>query len=103
MTMTKHVIKDRGNRMAYIGINIGFGNIIHSRVNPEEKTVLHLTDTGIIIVKDLKDEKVITAYIPKNLDMACYISKGMMSIAIKRIIRKHIEAKHHILQDTTIY
>ena len=103
MTMTKHVIQDRGNRMAYIGINIGFGNIIHSRINPDQKAILHLTDTGIIIVKDLADEKVITAYIPKNLDMACYISRGMMSITIKRIIRKHIEAKHHILQDTITY
>lgn len=63
--MTKHFQNDRINRAVFIGMTIGFGDIIHERVvNDEHGIRLHCaTNTGVDIIKTPNGETIITAYI----------------------------------------
>lgn len=63
--MTKHFQKDRINRAVFIGMTIGFGDIVHQHiVNDEHGTRLHCaTNTGVDIIKTSDGKTIITAYI----------------------------------------
>ena len=65
MKMSAHASNDRADRLTYIALNVGFGNIIY-----EFKTDRHtrecITDTGVLLVMAENDDTLITAYV---LDM----------------------------------
>lgn len=60
--MTRHVINDRIDRLTLIATYIGWGEVIHEQINYERKSILSLTNTGIVLVKDMQSKTIITAY-----------------------------------------
>ena len=67
MTMSKHVQYDRTDRMVYIAMTVGFGNILFEKVHEDKRECV--TDTGVLLVKSLDGETLITAFI-LNMDKA---------------------------------
>ena len=61
MTMSRHVQEDRLDRMVYIATTIGFGEVIFERVNNDRRECI--TDTGVLMVKYITEDFLITAYI----------------------------------------
>lgn len=62
--ISQHIIKDRLERMVLIATTIGYGNVIKEFVTQGKygKVRQCITDTGVVIIKELFTEKVITAY-----------------------------------------
>lgn len=62
--LSRHIIKDRLERMVKIATTIGYGNIIKEFVTQGKYGQIRqcLTDTGIMILKELNSDKVITVY-----------------------------------------
>lgn len=62
MKMSTHASKDRADRLTYIALNVGFGNILY-----EFKTDHHsrecITDTGVLLVMAENEDVLITAYV----------------------------------------
>ena len=59
--MSQHVQDERLDRLTYIAMNIGFGEVVlEHRMETKRECV---TDTGIILVKALDDEFLITAFV----------------------------------------
>ena len=92
--MTYHSRYERYDRLTYILEKIGdFGETVAVAEQYDEVcerwAVLHLTSTGILIVKAL-DGKVITAYIPRtgkaiSVYKTCFGDKRMPNALYKRI------------------
>ena len=61
MIISEHCKTDRINRMVYIATTVGFGEVV-LEVKCEDKREC-VTDTGVILVKALKEDFLVTAYI----------------------------------------
>ncbi len=75
--MSKHVMVDRADRMVYIMQTVGFGEtVVFTHVHDGARECL--TETGVIMVKAMHEERLITAYIP-SLDKvsAMYTEMGL--------------------------
>jgi hypothetical protein len=65
IVFSQHCLEERQDRIVRIASTIGFGNVIakvHSS-NRTGATVHCLTDTGVVIVKDSREEMVITLFV----------------------------------------
>jgi|GEM_PF-6686067 len=62
--ISQHIIQDRLERMVLIATTIGYGNVIKEFVTQGKygKVRQCITDTGVVIIKELFTEKVITVY-----------------------------------------
>lgn len=62
--ISRHIIKDRMERMVLIATTIGYGNIVREFITDGKYGKIRqcITDTGIVIIKELETDKVITAY-----------------------------------------
>lgn len=61
IVMSAHVREERLDRLTYIAMNVGFGEvIIENRLETKRECI---TDTGVILVKGLEDDFLITAFI----------------------------------------
>ena len=67
INLSEHAIKDRVERLALIGSTIGFGEIIKVKIKMGKygEVKMCLTDTGVTIIKDIMNDKIITAYVCK--------------------------------------
>lgn len=65
MEFTGHARFDRAARIRYIVNTIGVGNVVkeHKQENYMGEQWACLTDTGVMIIKDLAREKVITMFV----------------------------------------
>ena len=66
MTLSQHFINDHPERMIYIGLNIGYGNVIAEREwvdTADTKCIRQITDTGVIIVTTPDKTKVVTMFV----------------------------------------
>lgn len=63
IAMTNHATTDRLERLLYINNTIGFGKVVFEHINYERNSRECLTDTGVLIIKDLYREVMITAFI----------------------------------------
>ena len=61
MTLSKHAKIERENRLTYIAMTVGFGQVIRERITDTRR--ICLTSTGVILVKDVEEEFLITAYV----------------------------------------
>lgn len=102
--MTSHVIDDRLDRLTYIAMNVGFGNVILERIHEDSKKRDCFTDTGVLLIKDAYKEVLITAYIP-DIDKvtAIYRNCGYATTPqeIVRLVKKN--RKHYINQNNVKY
>ena len=51
MIMTNHVREDRADRLTYIALTIGFGNVVFEHRDGEYRECI--TDTGVLMVKNI--------------------------------------------------
>ena len=61
IVMSTHVREDRLDRMTYIAINVGFGEVVMEHRMETKKECI--TNTGVILVKNLEDDFLITAFV----------------------------------------
>ena len=102
--MTSHVIDDRLDRLTYIAMNVGFGNVILERIHEDSKKRDCFTDTGVLLIKDAYKEVLITAYIPDiDKETAIYRNCGYTTTPqeIVRLVKKN--RKHYINQNNVKY
>lgn len=64
MNMTNHVINDRMERMLIIAKHIGWGSPLIEHICPERNSLDVITSTGVLLIKDLANKTLITAYVP---------------------------------------
>lgn len=102
--MTAHVIDERIDRLTYIAMNVGFGNVILERIHDDNKKRDCFTDTGVLLIKDAYKEILITAYIP-DIDKvtAIYRNCGYTRTPqeIVRLVKKN--HKHYLNQNIVKY
>ena len=58
--LSNHLVRDRIDRMNYIVNQIGIGTVIIEAIDPKTHAIRQLTDTGIMIIKSEKEDKIIT-------------------------------------------
>ena len=59
--MTNHVKFERTDRMTYIAMTVGFGEVIFEhQINGHRECI---TNSGVLLIKSLHEEVLITAYI----------------------------------------
>ena len=66
VTMTKHVVNDRMERMMYIARNIGW---VKSSWKKAKDTRCALTSTGVVLIKPLYEERLVTAHVANMNDV----------------------------------
>ena len=77
--ISNHLIQDRLERMVLIATTIGYGNIIREFVTDGKYGKIRqcITDTGLVIIKEVDSEKIITVYaIHLNRAIALYRSEA---------------------------
>ena len=91
MTLSYHCTEERAERLVFIAEHIGWGEVVLEVPSNGRRECL--TDTGVLLVKAMKEEFLITAYVP-SIDKACaiYQSIGLkfpqsMAKAIKHFIK----------------
>lgn len=75
-TISRHLLEERSDRVAYIGMTMGFGEIqykFHS-ANKLGKRIEAITTTGVIVVLS-NDEKAIITMFPATIDKAAAMFK----------------------------
>jgi hypothetical protein len=103
MTMSNHAREDRADRLTYIAMTVGFGEVVVEKINGDCRECL--TNTGVLIIKPLNKELMITAYIC-DMDKAFAIYKGagnvgrMPTYLHQRICRNAVHLK---IQNTVRY
>ena len=91
IAMTYHAREERTDRLTYIAMTVGFGNVVLTSRRPEEKKIDYLTDTGVLMIKG-EDGALITAYICDiNKAFAIYKKCGFSTVPprINAVIRKN--------------
>lgn len=95
MKMTRHAIVDRIDRLMYIAQTIGFGEIIAEDLHNGGRECL--TDSGVILVKAVNEERLITAWIA-DLERASAIyrgaGKGNLPRAVVNKIKNNSKHRH---------
>lgn len=63
--ISRHIIKDRMERMILIATTIGYGNIVKEFITDGKYGKIRqcITDTGVVIIKEYETDKVITVYV----------------------------------------
>jgi hypothetical protein len=97
--MTKHFQEDRINRAVYIGLYVGYGDIVHKRLVKDEHGVrMHcVTNTGVDIIKDPAEKAVVTAYVltPTQLKRL-FNSEGEIPLSLMATVKSNTRQEHHI-------
>lgn len=96
--VSNHLSEERIDRAVFIGTTIGFGEIIKKavRTNKEGKERCYcITDTGVIIVKTLDEQVVITMYIAQFNQVSWIYGKEKIPTSLIRTVRKNEKNKMH--------
>ena len=85
---SEHATNDRTERIVRIATTIGFGEEIaqFNRHNKYGKTVHCLTSTGVVIIKDYTQSKIITMYAMTLAQMLTYYNKSRAPQVIYRAV-----------------
>lgn len=104
ITMTNHIKEERLDRLTYIALNVGFGNVILEHIREEDGRRDCLTDTGVLMIKAAHEEILITAFVA-NIDKvtAIYHKCGYTSVPanIRKVVLKN--EKHNKMQNIVRY
>lgn len=92
MQMTQHVLNDRMERMLYIAEHVGWGEVI-MEVENTATTCMCLTSTGVVLVKNLHRDTLITAYLPNRNDLI-YICRALGYNRIPTIVENKMRKNH---------
>ena len=103
MKLSKHANFDSMDRMIYIDTNLGFGKVVLEIRREDARECL--TDTGVLMVKDLHEEFLITAFIARiDKVNAMYRGAGYDHIPdhINSKVMKNAK-RHYKMQDLVKY
>lgn len=95
--LSYHAMEERIERIGFIGAKVGFGTTVLIRQNEGQDTQVELTDTGVIIVRTVSDNTIVTMYLA-DIDTARYVigdcdnCKKLMQV-VKRNIKLGLVAK----------
>lgn len=97
--MTRHFQEERLHRAVFIGITIGFGDIVHEHLvfDKQRGYRLHcVTNTGVDIIKDPSSKAVITAYIMTvNQLKKLFDNEGDIPLSLLSVVRRNEKQKLH--------
>lgn len=102
--MSNHATEDRLDRLTYIAMNVGFGDVAYKLPDTTHNDRYYIfTTTGVMMVKAVRGDTIITAYIPTiEKTIAIFKSAGAdVPTTYKRIIVKN--KKHNEMQDKVRY
>ena len=70
-TISRHLLEERGDRIAYIGMTMGFGEIQYKfrSANKMGDRIEAITNTGVIVVLSVNEKLIITMF-PATIDKA---------------------------------
>ena len=90
---SNHALNERADRIVYIATTIGFGEVIARKVVEDErgKAIRLLTDTGVIIVTDLREERILTMWIANPTQVKDFYPDGVRNQAVLRLVKKYME------------
>lgn len=90
---SNHALNERADRIAYIATTIGFGEVIARKVVKDKRgqAVRLLTDTGVIIVTDLREEYILTMWIADPTQVKDFYPDGVRNQAVLRLVKKYME------------
>ena len=90
---SNHALNERADRITYIATTIGFGEIIARKLVVDErgKVMRLLTDTGVIIVTDPREECILTMWIADPTQVKDFYPDGVRNQAVLRLVKKYME------------
>lgn len=90
---SNHALNERADRIAYIATTIGFGKVIARKLVVDErgKVMRLLTDTGVVIVTDPREECILTMWIADPTQVKDFYPDGVRNQAILRLVKKYME------------
>lgn len=90
---SNHALNERADRITYIATTIGFGEIIARKLVEDErgKVMRLLTDTGVIIVTDPREECILTMWIADPAQVKDFYPDGVRNQAVLRLVKKYME------------
>lgn len=98
--MTNHFQKERLNRAVFIGMTIGFGDVVHERMVFDEQRGYRLhcaTNTGVDIIKDPTSKAVITAYIMTVSQLKkLFDNEGDIPLSLLSVVRRNEKQELHV-------
>lgn len=103
MNFSTHITNDRLDRMTYIAMTIGFGEVAYTfPCKGYQDRYVILTTTGVLMVKT-RSEMVVTVFIPEYKRVHALFAE--MEMEVPRYYRNIIEKnqKHNRMQDIVKY
>ena len=90
---SNHALNERADRITYIATTIGFGEVIARKLVVDErgKVMRLLTDTGVVIVTDLREECILTMWIAGTTQVKDFYPDGVRNQAVLRLVKKYME------------
>lgn len=90
---SNHALNERADRIAYIATTIGFGKVIARKLVVDErgKAMRLLTDTGVVIVTDPHEERILTMWIADPTQVKDFYPDGVRNQAVLRLVKKYME------------
>lgn len=90
---SNHALNERADRIAYIATTIGFGKVIARKLVVDErgKAMRLLTDTGVVIVTDPREECILTMWIADPTQVKDFYPDGVRNQAVLRLVKKYME------------
>lgn len=106
MTISKHFMKERADRYAFIVTQIGLGTIVHSyrqqwSKHGDEPTTVKITSTGIAMVFT-SDDVLVTMYVLTANEAKRYFNDNI-PLLVEGVIRANMRRKYHLLQNSVKY
>ena len=100
--VTKHFMKERAGRYAFIATTVGIGKPVHTieRINSNsgELCYVQVTDTGVVMVKS-KDNAIITLYLANITEIQTYFVNGVPCV-IEAIVKRNMKKGYVKMQNT---
>ena len=97
MTLSKHAKIERENRLTYIAMTVGFGQVIRERITDTRR--ICLTSTGVILVKDVEEEFLITAYVGSKEQVSWIYCDERVPCEIWQLVKHNVA---HVTQQNLI-
>ena len=95
MKMTAHVLRERMGRIDYIKETIGFGETIRVTKTEGRPGIKCLTDTGVIIIRDEMDMRiVVTAYIATLSQARHMYPNGTLPHWLFEVVQNNVNEGH---------
>lgn len=90
---SNHALNERTDRITYIATTIGFGEVIARKLVVDErgKVMRLLTDTGVVIVTDPREECILTMWIADPTQVKDFYPDGVRNQAVLRLVKKYME------------